>query len=1541
MNITKLDNNIYQFDGVLLHFESENSFVAKTICMGSYYLRLNIYKQYENMITQSRRQFLEKYTQPLITHPEAQKIFELLPPNCLSISLVIDSNNRRHVELGKFSNETEIFEASARAIDWIRGLNDNDDPDAARAISYYTQFTKISARYIEALEQRQPYTETEEYGNFISNFREIMLIRAEEIIEENKHITLMTTSNGHRLGYFKTIQGDTLNNYLKAVLPTLFTIFKSHEPYKTGGLTAWHLKDIMTAFTQSVDDDSGLSILPMNDIISLLAADDDGNLIGYARAVYRFDAMMYLHKAFAAVNQTTMDMITRSNGLYRQLAHIRKTAFDLSQTGINATETHMRSNGDIICSSNTRFKKVQMTTLVNELDRKIKEAPVDAGIMDIHQFYLEIFIPYEVQVKSEEGLYHIDEKSHMITDLGERCALYCANLAKIVENYDDYEVLKKYAENLLKYALLTTYFFTDGNMRASQVRTLKIGGVNKNYNINPYMVCIIDDYSKSGKDYNRGQQSLNILIDGAGFKTIYCLVTAKALLLHMFEKEYGNHPDEFTHNIVLDNVNNMMATNVEKKKHLQNYAFSLFNGKLVDVGDVLKEMQRNVVKENRVTPSIFRQVKAFIQKLVIAYDVDGQEKYKADRQLWESLIATKNGHSRQTFLTMYGTSGLDPKRFGATQMSHYAALGIALWLSPEFIDDYWSDTLNTVQLEEIQKSRDDINSRYCTHLSFCMSDVYLMNRRNEVSSGRLTDQFKVCLGDIVKIQTRHPEMKVMVQTMFSSINKKELLFFECSTGSGKTHTVIEYMKVILDKTFHTSFIFVVPYGSLLADVKSDMERKGLRVGGIEELTNKEQMGVYVLKYNDIAGNRVNKIEYLCLKWNIDIKQIFFDEAHVLLTDNDYRDCIEQFPRITELAECFSVVMLSATLGGLADDIACWMGYDTPKYYGPDFNTYEAGKPRVVHSLTRNVPKNGISSYYKLVDNSILDRVPIATCNITSAAKLPKTVLSMINIELKGLIFMSTKKEVDKLATILASIFGLKAVAVITGESKVEYLNECLADPDVKIFVGTTSCTTGLNLGIQYVILAGVSRSICNVLQTYQVLGRIRAEAFHEDSFILEITTNKTKSSSLLSDLEEQFERLTTRPFTAEIKRVDFDYSLTSQIHLLENKIYDLEMNWKTGENLTDYPTIDISIFKSCIKELMATNTHIPLVFGGTGYVSTFATRTTRRRMAVQPEPVQNVATFYEGFSTVADNRLGIKNYLSLITETDVNDHYPVWLKLSGYIIGKDLATGYYGFVDGTKPTGIFMNFAEVMQASNPNNVELHGSTRFGVGVLNTLGGIPIPVDYAVCLDIAPNNVESVDACANYADCEQVSVMGSLCWTNYYEDEEEPAEDEPRRQRTLVLRDVILWKSRFVPQDFDIAYDMAPFSDEFDEDGENDVITRLKDINSLGSYRVKGIMFEPKKHSSFLFYDGTVKHTLIGDVPWKVSNFPLVSHGGSRLNTFYCVPVLKERIRNGNVNFGDENIRFGTKFAVIMDVTVVKRHGALYLSECRISEIFQM
>lgn len=1539
MSLTKLCDNLFSFDGILIHFNDQEPFKSRAICSGSTAMkREKFYREFEHLVTKSTYEFLKKYNHKNITDPEAQKIFEHVPETLYAVTISFGNNKKRHIEFGKVSYHTTSFEVTEANNKWINSLNSSEAVDLTRQISYFNDFIKIPNSRMAALENRVIHTEDVAFSEFCSDFKSIMQAKTYNFRDENLLLKLPTLSNNSQEGYFKTVQDETLNSYLRKVLPSIYGFYKETSKFKHETFTAGDLDELITEMVVNYEAYNPETAHPdclnktLFHIASIMCNDDDAVPLSYSTCTSLIDSLSYILKLYSTFSQKTMTHLVSANSAYRDLKHARSVVSDMNKSQLNVTQVYMRSNGDIVCLSNTKIKVVQLRSLVETLDRKIKEPPIDPDIFDIDVFYREVFIPYEAWVRSTEAVYEIDDKSHMITDLGERASVYCANLRKVVDKCTNHKDLKTYAENLLRYAMLTTYFFTDGNMRASQVKSLKIGGMNKNFFMNPSMLCIVDDYSKSGKDNNRGKQSMNVLLDGAAYKAIYCLVTAKSLLLHIFDKEFADHPEEYTHGVVLDNSNKTVVSADQKRKHLMNFAFSKYDGRLLDMDDILKGLQKNTVDESRIVPSVFRQCKAFIQKLLISYDMDGNDKYQADRETWERLIAHKNGHSRQTFLTLYGTHGLDPKRFGATQMSHYAALGIALFLGPTFIDDYWSDTLDAKHIEEIKQNRNEIQSRYCTHLNFCMADVMLLNRKLETSAERSLDRFAVTLGDILgSVKVRHKEMKVMLQAMFSSINQREMLFFECSTGSGKTHTVIEYMKAILDKTYHTCFLYIVPYGSLLADVKSDMEKRGLRVGGIEELNNKEQRGVFVLKYNDIAGKKIHKIQYICHKWNVDIKQIFFDEAHILLTDNDYRDCIQFFPSIPEFAECYSIVMLSATLGGLADDIACWMGFELPTYYGPRYNKYEAGKPQVVHALTRNIPKYGVSSYYKLVDKSILDRVPLARFNISRTFKLPKAVLSMININLKGLVFMATKTEVNKMATIMASIFGLKAVAVITGESKVEYLNECLADPDVKIFIGTTSCTTGLNLGIQYVILAAVPHDICNVLQTYQLLGRIREEAFHEDSFIVEITTNETKSNSLLTILQKEFKNLTTRAFPCVILDVAFDYKKTDHITLLETRIYNSEMDWKTGRNLRDDGDDNAGVFTSCIKDLIATNTHIPIFFGGIHYIPENPAPIRRRTVSLLEDNNGRVELF-DGFTEALDNRIGDKDYLARITEDKVNDQYPVWFKMTGYITGMDVGTGYFGFVDGSSPTAIMRNFAEVVNETDPNGVALTNAQNYGVGILRSIGSVRIPVDFTVCLDIAANNSESRIACANYHDCQPVTVMGSLCKTDYYEEDEESI-------NSLVFREVIVWKSAYVPEDIDLSFDLEPLG--YDDEEFEDEITQLKNIRTLGSYKVKGILVEPKKHSCFLFYDGTVKRTLLNKVPWKVSNFPTIKHGSTTLNTFYTVPVSKEKIMHEDVDYGTKEIPFGTKFPVLMNVTVVKRYGALYLSECKVLEMYEM
>lgn len=1525
MLIEHLQDKIFRIDGILADFDDDLR--GSTICLNSRKLNQNTYHAFKHLVTQSNDDFTLKYKEHTLVDRRFQEIFKYFPDNTTSIYMVFLHNKKRYIEKGTFISLKHDFSEDDDSRAWTESITPGEDEEIIRKRSYVHIQTTIPEKYLGCPSKRSALKETQEYIDLQTDFRDHIL-GIHKIYNSNGSIAFLRKfSNKGGVGAFLTIQEDTLNRYIKICLPTVFAALKEIK-YKNRTITLVELLKFLPII-ENQKNQRDLLLITLT-FVKVGCRDDNGLLLPFSHCRGFMDSFNYFCKVLLCLEPVALSYIDYESEQYYWCKHMRTVFNDLVTTSKNLSEVYMLPDGSIVVESATRYKSIQLRNIVDKLDSIIKSPPISDGIFSLDEFYEHIFSEFLIKSKLYPGKFKITKTSHIIADVGQRCVVYTSKLKQLIE--ESHHITDKqwiaYAEGLIKAAATTVFLFTDGNMRQSAVRTLKIGGSKKNMFLNAYMLCIIDDYIKSNKDKGVGKHSLNILIDGAAYKTIYCLVIGKTILLHIHEKKSLLDNSQTTYNVVLDNVNTLNATSEQKKSHLRDYAFSLFNGGLVDIGDCLKGLQLNIVDSQRLNPSTFRQLKVFVQKLLIAHNIDGDPYHEDMSEIWETLMASKNGHSRETFMTEYGTNGIDPKRFGFTQMSHYGALGMALYLGSHFIDDYWSHTTKRKAHKEIEFLRDELIKRNAMYLDFSAVDNYMINRLYHTSNNIYTDQWSITLADVLSnVNCRYREMKVMVNAMYSSLMKDEMLFFECSTGSGKTFTTIDYIKYICDNSTYSSFLYIVPYSSLQSEVSLKMNEKGLTVGGFDEIFNKIPVDVYVLKYSDIPANKIKSIGNLNTSWFTNIRHIFFDESHILLTDGDFRDSTDGFPLLMEATSCSSVIMLSATLGSMAKRVAKWFGYKEPTFYDDQYNTYVPSDINILPSIPKNTVTKGASSYYKLVDKSKLGDLPIGRVAIPGPASLVKTVLSFINISLKGLVFMSSKREVLNMAVVLSSIFGFKRIGVIMGTSTKEYLDICLVDPEIKILIGTTSCTTGLNLGVEYIIIADVSPSLCNIYQTYQLLGRIREENVNAGSFIVDVVSKKNENKSVLKILENNFHSLMNREFPTTVKNLNFDVKRLDSISLPNGKLYSKKTDWYSKKGLYPVTEFDTSMFESVFYGMYYSGTYMAVTFDGFDITlddEQESSNFEEEDVYVEEDEDSDSDSDSDHFVDILKNHdkyILSKVQLKDIKKDMLNINSGVWFTMTGLITGKDLITGLYGFMDGTKPDEMFQNFDTLISIAESSLVEYTDYQRRGSGKIRFLDEVPIPLNYSVCLNVESSDLETHTLCYNYREGNPVTIIGKL----------QLSEDEK-----LVFTNVSAYRTNHIHPTVDLSSDTFALTG-FDEEQ----LTFIKHIDRVGRYMVKGILTEVKRNSSFLFFDGTPRKLFIGSDVWDLTGYKVQIYENTYMNNHYCIPISKSMIHFEGENIGVVDYEEGVSHAVVMLITIGRRFGSLCSVKSEIQSMYQI
>lgn len=1517
MLIEHLTARIFRFDGILIDFNNPDEEArAITICRGSRKLQTPTYRPYTDLVTKTQAEFFEDYPDNTIINKKCQYIFNFFPEKETSVYMVFQHNSKRYIEKGSFISLKHSFETNEKTDAWSDMLIPGVDESLMRKRSYFHTQTTVGSSYVRTLNKIDFLKTTDDYITLQVEFFEHVMELHRTYREEGLVAHQRKWSNHGEVGAFIAVQRDTLSTYIEVALPVLYAVLKEYE-FRNTTLT---LEKLLTKLPKYTDGERTFSIDEWYYQVVKVGCRDNNNAVkGYLECRNFLDALHYMFKVHTILHFGFTIMLDESCEAYNWSKRLRGVCNDMIESEKNFTSTYMDPSGAIVVESRTRYKVIELRNIVDKLDAMIKKAPITSELFTIDEFYNEVFSEFELKAKMNPDAYKITNTSHLIHDIGNRCVVYTYRIKEIIDECDDISTMEwiKYADNLIKCAATTVFLYSDGNMRASEVRTLKIGGTNKNIFMNPYMMCIKDNYSKSNKDFGRGKEILNILIDGAAFKAAYCLVVGKAIQMHIFNRDRASSPEHMVHHIDLDNVNATEANHDKKFDHLRDYAFSLYKGKLVDMGDCLKRLQKNIVDAQRVTPSTFRQLKAFVQKMIISTNLDDDPYNRSNQVMWEEMIARKNGHSRETFVTEYGTNGIDPKRFGYTQMSHYLALGIALYLGSHFIDDYWSHTCEREPFTNIQLMRDDVIKRNAHFINFSSIDHYMINLLYHNDNKKMDDVIDVSLADVMKnVKCRYPEMLVMVNAMFSSIKKNELLYFECSTGSGKTFTTIEYIKYLADNSAFTSFVYVVPYSSLQTEVTAKMTERGLRVGDADAIHEKRHVDVYVLKFSDLSISTIKSLQHLNNSWFTKIAHIFFDESHTLLTDSDYRDATQGFPGLMKASGCYSLIMLSATLGSKAKAISRWMGYQAPKFYNHKYEEYFPGDFQLNISIPKNLVTNGPSTYYKLVDRSILRLIPMGRVNIPGPASMVKTVLSFININLKGLVFMSSKSEVLSMASILSSIFGYSKVGIIIGTSSTEYLDVCLTDPEIKILVGTTSCCTGLNLGVHYVIIADVAPALCNIYLTYQVVGRIREEVMCDESFLVEIVTKRNENKSVLKILERNFHGLMNYQFPRRVKEFPFYVTHLESIALHSAADYRKKTDWYSKNGLHRTTDVDESLFTSAFYAMYSNAAYEHLVFDGT--LIEFP------HQDEEEDELYDEVTVDEAFATavnIYDPRVFKKTKLKDIKRSSLSINTGSWFVMTGYITGKDHITGLYGFTDGTKPDPALRLFDSLGSITDSAIVDFTDVQRRGGGRLRSIAGIPIPRNISVCLQVETSDFGTHAVCFAYRNIRPVTIVGKL----------QLAEDDD-----IVFTNVAAYNVGEPTFVLDLSADTFAL-----EEVDGETLTTISQIRHRGSYMVKGILIEVKKKSSFLFFDGTVRSLGIGEDVWDLSGFAKQYYNSQLLNNYYCITVSKEDIHFEDINIGLEDYEVGHRMAVVMKITINKRFGSLYVTEANIKSMYDI
>jgi len=376
------------------------------------------------------------------------------------------------------------------------------------------------------------------------------------------------------------------------------------------------------------------------------------------------------------------------------------------------------------------------------------------------------------------------------------------------------------------------------------------------------------------------------------------------------------------------------------------------------------------------------------------------------------------------------------------------------------------------------------------------------------------------------------------EEIFSKLKDKKMIVVDSPTGSGKTTSLIEYLKKKNEK-----FIFLTPYYLLTRQIEKERNIVGFYEGSQNELTPETKWIVSTWNQFWKLLKKINPEEFI----------LVLDEAHNLYTAYDYR--LKDIKTIIENLTGFKrVIMLSGTTKGLFKKVV---------------------------RIKQKVKKKDKFIIYPYMAYEVIKTIRDGK-KIKEDIKLRKSVVDKIKEEIekghKVLIYLDNKQRAEKIKEILES--DGYSVNIVSSETKLKEDNQSIFNEgklEEQITINTAVLSEGVsiyNQDIDKVFIFEVS----NLYSLLQFLARFRKKKV--TFYYYTKPLNRVDLLEFYPYLDFEFEEIVN--FNNRI--ITFEEFL-SKLEEIKNTIDEKGLNQKF------FPIIDKMIFK----DLFVTNLYVKKV----------------------------------------------------------------------------------------------------------------------------------------------------------------------------------------------------------------------------------------------------------------------------------------------------------------------------------------------------------